>query len=86
MNKHNINTITYYLKNEIKKREGKKSISDLRPCSELFLEYINDKKSKKNFWNNDIKKIGNYYMEQILNLLKEENLKKNEIKKEIEDL
>ena len=85
MNKHNINTITYYLKNEIKKREGKKSISDLRPCSELFLEYINDKKSKKNFWNNDIKKIGNYYMEQILNLLKEENLKKIEIKKEIED-
>ena len=50
------------------------------------MEYINDKKSKKNFWNNDIKKIGNYYMEQILNLLKEENLKKNEIKKEIEDL
>ena len=80
MNKHNKNTINYYLKCEIKKREGKKSISDLRPSSELFLEYIKDKKSKKKFWNNDIRKIGKYYIDQILFLMKDENIKKKEIK------
>ena len=80
MNKHNKNTINYYLKCEIKKREGKKSICDLRPSSKLFLEYIKDKKSKKKYWNNDIRKIGKYYIDQILFLMKEEIMKKKEIK------
>ena len=85
MNKHNKNTINYYLKNEIKKRKGEKSISDLRATSELFLQYINDKKSKKIYWNNDIKKIGDYYMKQITYLIKNEKIKQSEIKKEIKD-
>ena len=81
MNKHNINTINYYLQNEIKKRKGEKSISDLRATSGLFLEYINDEKSKKKYWENDINKIEDYYTKQILDLFNIEKMKNIEIKK-----
>ena len=66
VNKHNVNTIDYYLKNEAKKRRGEKSVSDLRATSELFIEYINNEISNKRKWNNDSKKIGEYYTNQIL--------------------
>ena len=85
MNKHNVNTINYYLKNEGKKRKGEKSVSDLRATSELFIEYINDEISKKKKWNNDIKKIGDYYTNKILDLFQNEKMKKLEIQKEIKD-
>ena len=67
-NKHNENTIGYYLKNEIRISQGNKSIGDLRPDSEAFLNYINSEKSQKKFWENDIKKVEKYYLEQILDL------------------
>ena len=85
MNKHNSNTIDYYLKNEIKKRKGEKSASDLRASSELFLQYINDEKSKKKYWGNDIKKIVEYYTNKILLLSKEEKIKQMKVEKEIKD-
>ena len=67
-NKHNENTIGYYLKNEVRISQGNKSIGDLRPDSEAFLNYINSEKSQKKFWENDIKKVEKYYLEQILDL------------------
>ena len=85
VNKHNVNTIDYYLKNEAKKRRGEKSVSDLRATSELFIEYINSEISNKKKWNNDIKKIGEYYINQILELFKMEKMKNLEIQKEIKN-
>ena len=67
-NKHNENTIGYYLKNEVRISQGNKSIGDLRPDSEAFLNYINSEKSQKKFWENDIKRVEKYYLEQILDL------------------
>ena len=67
-NKHNENTIGYYLKNEIRISQGNKNIGDLRPDSEAFLNYINSEKSQKKFWENDIKRVEKYYLEQILDL------------------
>ena len=67
-NKHNENTIGYYLKNEIRISQGNKSIGDLRPDSEAFLNYINSEKSQKKFWENDIKRVEKYYLEQIFDL------------------
>ena len=67
-NKHNENTIGYYLKNEIRISQGNKSIGDLRPNSEAFLNYINSEKSQKKFWENDIKRVEKYYLEQIFDL------------------
>ena len=80
-NKHNENTINYYLKNEIRINKGEKSIGDLGADSELFLEYINNEKSKKSFWGNDIKKVENYYLKQILDLFNDQ--KKEEHNKQI---
>ena len=56
MNKHNNNTILYYLKIEIKKRNNEISVSDIRPTSQIFLEYINDGKNKLSYYGNDINK------------------------------
>ena len=67
-NKHNENTIGYYLKNEIRISQGNKNIGDLRPDSEAFLNYIISEKSQKKFWENDIKRVEKYYLEQILDL------------------
>ena len=85
MNKHNNNTINYYLKNELRIRNGEKSISDLRPNSDLFLEYINDKKSTKNYWENNTEKVIDYYLGQIMELFQKEKTKQIEIQKEIKD-
>ena len=85
LNKHNSNTIDYYLKNEIKKRKREKSISDLRASSELFLQYIKDEKSKKKYWGNDINKIVDYYVNQIFELSKKEKMKQLVVTKEIKD-
>ena len=85
MNKHNNNTINYYLKNELKMRNSEKSISDLRPTSDLFLEYINDKKSTKNYWKNNNEKVIDYYFGQIMELFQKEKTKQIEIQKEIKD-
>ena len=76
-NKHNENTIKYYLKNKVKVNKGEKSVGDLRPNSELFLNYINSDKSKKNYWGNDIKKITNYYLKQISDLFNKTKEKNN---------
>ena len=56
MNKHNNNTILYYLKIEIKKRNNEISVSDIRPTSQIFLDYINDEKNKLSHYGNDINK------------------------------
>ena len=82
-NKHNENTIGYYLKNEIRISQGNKSIGDLRPDSEEFLNYINSEKSQKKFWENDIKRVEKYYLEQILDLFNIPNEIQNQ-KDEIE--
>ena len=85
MNKHNNNTINYYLKNELRIRNGEKSISDLRPNSDLFLEYIKDKKSTKKYWENNTEKVIDYYFGQIMELFQKEKTKQIEIQKEIKD-
>ena len=76
-NKHNENTINYYLKNRIKVNNGEKSVGDIGPNSELFLNYINCDKSKKNYWGNDIKKLTKYYLKQIFDLFNETKEKNN---------
>ena len=85
MNKHNNNTINYYLKNDLRIRNGEKSISDLRPNSDLFLEYIKDKKSTKKYWENNTEKVIDYYFGQIMELFQKEKTKQIEIQKEIKD-
>ena len=82
-NKHNENTIGYYLKNEVRISQGNKSIGDLRPDSEAFLNYINSEKSQKKFWENDIKRVEKYYLEQILDMFNIPNEIQNQ-KDEIE--
>ena len=66
-NKHNNNTVLYYLKVEILKRNNKKTISDIRPSSELFLKYINNKESKLKFYENDINRKVEELTQKVLN-------------------
>ena len=66
-NIHNSNTILYYLKIEIKKRKNESTVSDIRPTSEQFLEYINDKRSKIEYYGNDIKSKIKELAKEILN-------------------
>ena len=70
-NKHNENSINYYLKINNKINRGEKTVGDLRPNSEMFLEYINNDISRKEYWGNDINEIGNYYFKQVLDLFNE---------------
>ena len=72
-NNHNENSINYYLKINMKINKGEKSVGDLRPNSELFLNYINNNISLKQFWENDINKIENYYFKQVLELFNKES-------------
>ena len=60
---------------------GEKSVGDLRPNSEIFLEYINNEISRKEYWDNDINKIENYYFKQVLDLFNNNETK--EINKDI---
>ena len=55
-NKHNNNTFIYYTKVEILKRNKAESVSDIRPNSTLFLKYIENEKSKMEYYGNDINK------------------------------
>ena len=75
INKHNNNTISYYLRIESLKRNKGSSISDIRPSSELFLIYINDKKSKMKNYDNDINKKIDELVKNIINGHKMEQLK-----------
>ena len=74
-NKHNNNTILYYLKIEIKKRNKEASVSDFRPTSQIFLEYINDEKNKLSYYGNDINKRINEIKKKILENLKNKQSK-----------
>ena len=66
-NEYNNSTCYYYIKIQEKKRKNLKTISDLRPTSDLFLDYINSEKSKLSFYQNDINKA----LESIMNSIKE---------------
>ena len=74
-NKHNNNTILYYLKVEIKKRNNEISVSDFRPTSQLFLDYINDEKNKLSSYGNDINKKIDELKKKILDDLKKKQSK-----------
>ena len=74
-NKHNKNTILYYLNVEILKRNKKESVSDFRPLSNLFLKYIGDKKSKLEFYNNDVNKKIDELTKIVLNEFKMDELR-----------
>ena len=53
-NRHNSNTLSYYLRVKHKIKRGEKSISDLSYDSELFLNYIQNEKSKIEYWKGDL--------------------------------
>lgn len=90
-NKHNENSIMYYLKINIKINKGENSIGDLRSDSERFLNYINSEISLKEYWDDDINKIEYYYVKQVLDLfdkskdIMKNDMKENEIKKNIKN-
>ena len=71
-NAHNNNTCTYYLKIEQRKRKNIKSIADIRPTSDLFINYINSEKSQLKYYNNDIDKIVEIYTANIMAQIQEE--------------
>ena len=71
-NSHNKNTCNYYLKIEQRKRKNIKSIADIRPTSELFLNYINSEKSKLKYYNNDINKICELLTKKIMEQIQKE--------------
>ena len=81
-NKHNENSIIYYLNINIKINKGENSVGDLRPNSEIFLNYINSEISSKEYWDNDINKIEDYYVKQVLDLFNNEskNIIQNDMK------
>ena len=64
-NKHNDITTMYYLLLNKKKKNKENSISDISHSSNQFLMYIKSSISKMHYWNNDIKKIINYYSLEI---------------------
>ena len=53
-NRHNSNTVSYYLRVNQKVNRGESSISDFSSNSELFLNYIENETSKKKYWNGDL--------------------------------
>ena len=53
-NKHNSNTVSYYLRVNKKITKGEISISDLSSASFLFLSYIDNEISKKKYWNDNL--------------------------------
>ena len=84
MNKHNNNTILYYLKVENIIRNKGESISDIRPTSDLFLKYINKEQNKLDYYNNDINKKIDELTKYLLNeFLKEEFQIREDIKKSL---
>ena len=53
-NKHNSNTVSYYLRVNKKVNKGEMSISDLSSNSFLFLSYIDNEISKKKYWDENL--------------------------------
>ena len=53
-NKHNSNTVSYYLRVNKKVNKGEMSISDLSNNSFLFLSYIDNEISKKKYWDENL--------------------------------
>ena len=82
-NFHNKYTSNYYLRIEQKKKKKIKSIADLRPTSELFINYINSEKSKLKYYNNDINKICEEYTKKIMKQIQEEAIAFGKIKNSI---
>jgi serine/threonine protein kinase len=82
-NCHNKYTSNYYLRIEQKKKKKIKSIADLRPTSELFINYINSEKSKLKFYNNDINKICEEYTKKIMKQIQDEAIAFGKIKNSI---
>ena len=81
LNKHNNNTLLYYLKVESIIKNNGDSISDIRPTSKLFLNYINKDDSKLEYYNNNINKKIDELTQYILNeFIKEEFKIREEIK------
>ena len=71
-NSHNKNTSNYYFKIEQKKKKKINTIADIRPTSDLFINYINSEKSKLKFYKNDIDKICEEYTSKIMEQIKQE--------------
>ena len=82
-NSHNKNTCNYYLIIEQRKKKKIKSIADIRPTSDLFINYINSEKSKLKFYNNDINKICEEYTKKIMRQIQEEAIAFGKIKNSI---
>ena len=82
-NCHNKYTSNYYLRIEQKKKKKIKSIADLRPTSELFINYINSEKSKLKYYNNDINKICEEYTKKIMKQIQDEAIAFGKIKNSI---
>ena len=74
-NKHNYETIIYYLKLDIMKRKNKKTVADIRPISDLFIDYINNKESKLKTYEYDMNIKLEELTSKIFDKFKEENKK-----------
>ena len=74
-NKHNNDTFIYHSKAEILKRNNTESVSDIRPSSKLFLQYIKDNKSKIIYYQNDINKKIDELTKFILQEIKKDELR-----------
>ena len=72
-NRHNLNTLSYYLRVKQKIKRGEKSISDLSCNSELFLNYIKNEKSKIKYWKGDLDSRVKALEEEIFNSLEIDN-------------
>ena len=81
-NKHNNDTFIYHSKTEVLKRNKEESVSDIRPSSKLFLQYIGDDKSKIIYYQNDINKKIDELTKFILQEIKKDELR---IMKEIKE-
>ena len=75
-NKHNNITTSYYLLLKRKIRNGEKSISDISPNSEAFLNYLKLNISKLEYWKKNVEKIIEYNYKKIYNSI-HSDLKEN---------
>ena len=84
-NRHNSNTLSYYLRVKHKIKRGEKSISDLSYDSELFLNYIQNEKSKIEYWNGDLDSRVKALEEEIFESFDKEE-KSNDLDNEKEEV
>ena len=81
LNKHNDNTIKYYLEVEELERNKKESVSIMKPIFELYLKYKKDEKNKLEFYENDVNKKVDELAKIVLNEIKEDEYRiRQEIK------